>query len=568
MFPKISRVKKGKQVYEYLRLVESYRTKGKKKQRVVANLGAVESLKGSLDGIVDKLREYCSERYVKPNEITADEMPTWGTVLVARKLWNDLKIGRIIKRRCCEWTKGTDIETSAFVLVASSLIKPSSKHGLSWWLDESYVCGNDGKRILPDWRQGVTKEKRVRISWKQLKQWYRVLNILLRHKEEIEKDIYDNLVDLFGLKVDVVFYDMTSLYFEGEGPEGLAEYGKSKDGKNRNRQILLGIVMASGWPVAHHVFSGNSSEKKTVPIIIGDLKKRFEIEKIIFVGDSGMVSPENIEEIERQEYKYIIAQKRRRNNEVEKVLADNSDKWLICEKGTKVKEVNIIEGTRHFVVHSEGRQAYEHSILENNVQKTRCNLEELKKGLDKGLIKKPENIGYRISSVLHERKGYRYFSWEITKEGKLRYWQDEEKMKKEKAIEGIYVLKSNDKNIRPQEVVIAYKELCNVESLFREFKDVLEGRPIWHQTPEGTKAHIFIRALGYLLDTALHKKMEAAGVNLTVEEAIKSLEQVKIAELKLNGERRQIVTGAKYYAGAVLKSVGLSGYKNLLPGMI
>ncbi|MBI5554834.1 MAG: hypothetical protein HY920_03130, partial [Elusimicrobia bacterium] len=96
--------------------------------------------------------------------------------------------------------------------------------------------------------------------------------------------------------------------------------------------------------------------------------------------------------------------------------------------------------------------------------------------------------------------------------------------------------------------------------------------------PEGTKAHIFIRALGYLLDTALYKKMEESGVNLTVEEAIKSLGQVKIAELKLKGEKRQIVTGAKYYAGlpvrvrtqtgAVLKSVGLSGYKNLLPGMI
>ncbi|MFH1777547.1 MAG: IS1634 family transposase [Candidatus Omnitrophota bacterium] len=568
MFAKISKVKKGKQVYEYLRLVESYREKGKKKQRVVANLGAVGLLKGKLDGVVDKLREYCSERYVKPNEITAQEIPTWGTVLVARKLWNDLKIGKIIKRRCCERIKGADIETLAFMLTASSLIKPSSEHGLGWWLDESYVCGGDGKRILPDWRQGVTKENRVRISWKQLKQWYRVLNILLRHKEEIEKDIYDNLVDLFGLKVDVVFYDITSLYFEGEGPEGLAEYGKSKDGKGRNRQVLLGIVMASGWPVAHHVFSGNSSEKKTVPIIIEDLKKRFKIEKIIFVGDSGMTSSENIKEIERQKYKYIIAQKRRRNKEVEKVLADISDKWLICEKGTKVKEVNINEGTRHFVVYSEGRQSYEHSIVENNLKKTNFNLERLKKEINRGEIKKPEDIGYKVSSVLNKAKGYRYFSWEIAKAGKFQYWQDEEKMKKEKAIEGTYVLKSNDKKITPQEAVTAYKELCNVESLFREFKDVLEGRPIWHQTEQGTKAHIFIRALGYLLDTALHRKMEKAGVNLTVEEAIKSLEQVKIGELKLKGEKRQIVTGAKYYAGAVLKSVGLCGYKNLLPGMI
>lgn len=567
MFVRTTKFKTGVKEYEYIRIVENYRENGKRKQKVIANLGSAELLKGNLDGVVDKLRQYCSQRYVKPNEITVKEMPTWGTVLVARKLWNELKIGKSIKRRCSKLWKA-DIETLVFVLVASSLIKPSSEHGLGWWLEESYVCGSDGKRILPDWRQGVTKEKRVRISWRQLKQWYRVLSILLEAKEEIEKDIYGNLVDLFGLKVDVVFYDMTSLYFEGEGPEGLAKYGKSKEGKDRNRQILLGIVMANGWPVAHHVFSGNSSEKKTVPGVIEDLKKRFKIEKIIFVGDSGMVSSENIEEIERQEYKYIIAQKRRRNNEVEKVLADKSDKWLICEKGTKVKEVNITEGTRHFVVYSEGRQSYEHRILENNLQRTRFNLERLKKEINIGRITKSEDIGYKVSSILKETKGYRYYSWEITKEGKFRYWQDEEKMEKEKAIEGIYVLKSNDKSITPREAVTAYKELCNVESLFREFKDVLEGRPIWHQTEQGTKAHIFIRALGYLLDTALHKKMEAAEVNLTVEEAIKSLEQVKIAELSLKGEKRQIVTGAKYYAAAVLKSVGLGGYKNLLPGMI
>ncbi len=568
MFVRTTKFKTGGKEYEYIRIVENYRENRKRKQKVIANLGAVKLLKGNLDGVVDKLREYCSQRYVKPNEITAEEVPTWGTVLVARKLWNELEIGEIIKRRCCEKIKGSDIETLVFMLVASSLIKPSSEHGLSWWLDESYVCGRDGKRILPDWRQEITKENRVRIRWKQLKQWYRALNILLRHKEEIERDIYGNLVDLFGLRVDIVFYDMTSLYFEGEGPDELADYGKSKDGKNRNRQILLGVVMASGWPVAHHVFNGNKSEKKTVPVVIEDLKKRFEIEKIIFVGDSGMVSPDNIEEIERQEYKYIIAQKRRRNNEVEKVLADNSSEWLTCEKGTKVKEVNIIEGVRHFVVHSEYRQSYEHSILENNIQKTRLNLEQLKREINKGKVKKPEKIGYKISSILKETKGYRYFSWKITKDGKFQYWQDEEKMKKEEAIEGIYVLKTNDKNITPQDAVKAYKELCNIEFLFREFKDVLEGRPIWHQTQEGTRAHIFIRALGYLLATALHKKMRESGVNLTVEEAIKSLEQIKIAELKLNGEKRQIVTGAKYYAGAVLKSVGLSGYRNLLPGMI
>jgi transposase len=568
MFLRTTKFKTGKHEYEYLRIVENYREHGKRKQRIIANLGAAELLCGKLDGVVEKLREYCSERYVKPNEITSDDLPTWGPVLVARKLWKELGLGEIIQRRCTEQIKGVDIEDIIFVLTTSSLVKPSSEHGLSWWLDESYVCGSDGRRILPEWRKGVTKEKRVRVTWKQLKQWYRALCILLKHKEEIEKDIYYRLRDLFGLKVDVVFYDMTSLYFEGEGPAKLAEYGKSKDGKDRNKQILLGVVMANGWPVAHHVFSGNTSEKKTVPIIVSDLKKRFDIDKLIFVGDSGMISPENLKAIDTEEYKYIIAMKRRRNKEVEKVLSEKKVTWEVIDKSIKVKEVKVIEGLRHFVVYSESRKVYEQAILENNKKKTKDNLEKLKKEVTRGDIKKPEDIGYKVSAILKEAKGYRYFSWKIKEDGKFEYWEDSDKMKKERAIEGIYVLKTNDKNIKAREAVVAYKELSNIESVFREFKDVLEGRPIWHQTPEGTKAHIFIRALGYLLDAALHKKMEAADVNLTVEEALKSLEQVKIAELKLNGEKHQIVTGAKYYAGSVLNSVGLSGYKKLLPGMI
>ena len=568
MFARITKFKTGDNEYEYLRIVENYREKGKKKQRVIANLGAVKLLRGKLDGVVDKLREYCKETYIKPTEIRADELPTWGPVLVGRKLWKELGIGEIIRKRCIEGIKGADIEDLTFVLVASSLVRPSSEHGLGWWLDESYVCGRDGRRIVPEWRKGVTKDDRVRISWKQLKRWYRTLDVLLKHKEEIEKDIYIRLRDLFGLKVDVVFYDMTSLYFEGGGPEGLAKYGKSKDGKGRNRQILLGVVMASGWPVAHHVFSGNTSEKKTVSMVINDLKKRFEIEKVIFVGDSGMVSQENLKTIEVAEYKYIVAMKRRRNNEVEEVLNAGEGVWKEYGESTKVKEVEIKEGLRHFVVYSEGRKSYEHSIRENNMKKTREKLEELKKEINKGEVKQAEKIGYKVCSILKETKGYRYFSWRVTGGGRFEYWEDEEKMRKEKAIEGIYVLKSNDKRVSGKEAVKAYKELSTVEAVFREFKDVLEGRPMWHQTSHRTESHIFVRALGYLLDTALHKKMEEAEVKLTVEEAIASLEQVKIAELKYNGEKHHIVAGAKHYARSVLKSLGLSGYKKLLPGMI
>ena len=572
MFKRITRFKVGNKVYEYVRIVENYREKGKRHQRVIANLGTVESLPGKIDKLVDGLREYCRQKFVKPGEIKGEESLTWGTVLVARKLWNDLGLSEIIRRNCAKG-KESEIEESAFVLVASSFVNPSSEHGLSWWLDKSFVCDSKGRRFLPQWKDNVTKENRVRVEWSQLQMWYRTLDRLLKVKKEIEKDIYLNLRNLFGLKVDIVFYDITSLYFEGEGPEGLAEFGKSKDGKNRNKQILLGVVMASGWPVAHHVFSGNTSEKTTLSGIIDDLKQRFEIERIVFVSDSGFVSEENLKYITNTGYKYLVAMKRRRSKEVEKVLKEVKETgWQDCANHTEVQEIKMKKeeqkGPRYFVARSEERKQYEQAIRINNMKTTMEALEALKKRTEKGKIKTPEKIGYNASSILNKVKGYRYFSWKITKEGKFEYWEDPEKMKKEKLIEGTYLLKSNEETIKSVEAVKTYKQLSDVEGAFREFKDVLKGRPIWHQTEKRVRAHTFVRALGYLLDTALRKALERNNVYLTVEEAIESLKQITIADLRLRGETHQIVMGInKRYARSVLNAVGLDN-KYLLPSQV
>lgn len=571
MFPRISKVKIGGKIYEYVRIVENYRENGKKRQKVIANLGRVEAVVGKMDSLVEGLRDYCKEKFVKPGEITSEDTPVWGTILVARKLWNDLGLSEIIRNRCSKYRKGFQIEETAFVLVASSLVNPSSEHGLGWWLETSYVCDSQGNRFLPLWKENVSKQNRVRIQWKQLEQYYRTLDGLYKAKDDIEKDIYRRLRDIFGLKVDIVFYDITSLYFEGEGPEGLAEFGKSKDGKNRNRQILLGVVMASGWPVAHHVFSGNTSEKTTVVNVIDDLKKRFDIQNIIFIGDSGMITKKNLKHIAGKEYKYIIAMKRRRNNEVKEVLTKIKEKgWQKYSEGTWVQEVKVSEGKRYFVARSDERKAYEKEIRTNNMRTTKQELEALEKSVNKGKKKeKPEDIGYRASSILKRVKGYRYYSWEITKDGKFKYWEDATKINAEKLIEGKYILKSNDPTIKPLQAVTSYKELSNIEGVFREFKDVLEGRPIWHQTPKRVKAHVFVRALGYLLDTALRKALDKSKINLTVEEAIQSLQQVTIANLNLRGEAHQIVCGStKPYARSVLNAVGLTGYKKLLPSQV
>jgi transposase len=145
--------------------------------------------------------------------------------------------------------------------VANRLCEPRSEHGLARWLEHTFVCDRRGRRWKPDWlpAQQITEKQQVKVRFEQLNRWYRTLDALLAAKEQIEEVLYLRVRDLFSLKVDMVFYDLTSLYFCRRSPkERLRRHGASKDGKPRQVQILLGVVMANGWPIAHHLFPGNS----------------------------------------------------------------------------------------------------------------------------------------------------------------------------------------------------------------------------------------------------------------------------------------------------------------------
>src|SRR5258707_5833510 len=130
---------------------------------------------------------------------------------------------------------------------------------------------------------------------RQLKQWYRTLDQLLARKSEIECALYLTLRDLFSLQVDMVFYDLTSTYFEGQGPPEKGAHGHSRGGKPRNPQVLVGLVMVDGWPIAHHDFKGNWRDAKTGPEVLHDLEQRFGLKRVGLVGDRGMVTSHHLD---------------------------------------------------------------------------------------------------------------------------------------------------------------------------------------------------------------------------------------------------------------------------------
>src|SRR5262249_48372277 len=206
-----------------------------------------------------------------------------------------------------------------------------------------------------------------------------------------------------SLRVDMVFYDLTSTYFEGAGPADLGAHGHSRDGKPRNRQVLVGLVMVDGWPIAHHVFAGNRRDAKTVPEVVRDLEARFGLKRVVCVGDRGMVTSQNLDDLRGGGHGYIVGRNRRRSGEVFGYIQSATGPWIECRCGiaarekaeppkTLVQEVAAKQpGVRVFVVHSEERAAFERAQRVKGMEPVRARLANLARRVPAGRPKAAPN---------------------------------------------------------------------------------------------------------------------------------------------------------------------------------
>ena len=327
--------------HEYVRVVEAYRENGKNKHRTIINLGRKDLLAAHLD--LDKLNrllhgEVQSSENLRSENIQALDAWDWGPILVARSLWTELGLTRVLEQLGGRGRDdGVALSERAFVLVANRLVAPGSEHGLARWLETDFVCDQQGRRWVPAWRDGAarkaSKTPRVRVEPRQLQQWYRTLDQLLERKPKIEHELYLRLRDLATFQVDVVFYDLTSTYFEGKGPTVLGAHGYSRDCRPRDPQVLVGLVLIDGWPIAHHVFPGNWRDANTVPAVLHDLDERFGLKRIVFVGDRGMVTAKNLDNLRTRGHGYIVGRNRRRSGEIYDYIQRATGAWLECPVG-------------------------------------------------------------------------------------------------------------------------------------------------------------------------------------------------------------------------------------------
>jgi transposase len=519
--------------------------------------------------------EASSDGPIRREDVQALAAWDWGPMLAARHLWRELGLEATLDRLAGRWRRDAPpLSDRALVLVANRLAAPSSEHGLARWLETDFVCDRNGRRWVAEWRDDLKRKAsrtpRVRVELRQLKQWYRTLDQLLERKAQIECALFLTLRDLFSLKVDMVFYDLTSTYFEGRGPPGIGANGHSRDGKPRNPQVLVGLVLVDGWPIAHHVFEGNRRDARTVPDVVRDLEQRFGLKRVVFVGDRGMVTSQNLDEVRGSGHGYIVGRNRRRSGEVFDYIQSASGPWIECPVGVTSREkstgpktlvaevVSNEPGVRVFVVHSEERQAFEYAQRVKAMERVRTRLEKLAKRVADGRLKAAEKIGAAAARILARNHGHRYFGWSC-EDGVFRFFEHPVHFAREQAYEGKYVIQTEEPNLSAVDAVRLYKELSEVERCFASLKDVLDMRPIYHQTDHRVQAHIYIAALAFLLHRAIEKKLKAARLDLSATEALTTLRSVRVVDIDLgDGTTKRSVTAGTQRAAAVLRALGIT----------
>jgi transposase len=561
-------------VNEYVRIVEAYREDGKVKQRTITDLGRKDTLTAMLPQLQRVLLGVSRLADEEQHVVDVLDASTWGPVLAIRILFDQLGLWQLFDELLGSSKTDVSYTDRAFVLLANRLIRPCSEHGLARWLETDFVCDRRGRRFVPHWHQ----KGRVQVHFRQLEAWYRTLDRLIAAKDKLEVQLYQRLRDLFSLQPDLVLFDITSTYFEGAGPKDFAKHGYSRDGKPQNVQVVVGVVMVAGWPIAHQVWAGNRLDTTTVQEVVADLRKRFSFARVVFVGDRGMVSEKNLDALQRDGHGYLVGLKRRRNAQLDGWLQSiNESAWINCPMGitarekkqnpprTRVQEVaSGVEGQRVFVIDSDERREYERGKREQAMERTRVKLAAVQKRVAKKKLTVPAQIGAAAERALQMHQGYRYFAWEL-RDGAFEFFEHPVHFEREKRLEGRYVIATSEANIDALAAVAMYKELTEVERGFRRMKDVLSLRPVYHQVESRVRAHIFVAALGLLLQTLLQRRLDDAEVDLSAEQALQALETVRHVTFTVNGEQRAGVSASNPRARQVLHALGLTNLRPPTP---
>ncbi len=493
------RKKNGKR-HAYWALVESYRTDRGPRQRVISYLGQIDS-QGRLG--IKHAAEGNSKHY-QPDMFTEDH-PEWVEVNTAGvRVENNLSFGgpwlglsmiqrlgldQFLQKKMSTGREEIPWHVMSLVLVLSRLCEPSSELHIA----EHYYRHSGMSDLL-----GIPPEK---INEQRL---YRSLDALLPYKDELEVFLKDRLGTLFNLEYDLLLYDVTSTYFEGECLSNpMAQRGYSRDKRSDCKQVCIGLVVSrEGIPLGYNVFDGNRNDVTTLEDIIEKMEEKYGRARRIWCLDRGMVSNENIEFLKEEGRRYIVGTPRGMLKRFEQELL--KDNWESFRQGLEVKCCPSPDGEETFILcRSRDRREKEKAMHERFTRRIEEGLEKIvnscrKRNYKPGVIERrigrllqrnSRSAGLFEVTVMEKANGSACVSWKKTE-----CWQDWATLS-----EGCYLLRSNVNDWSAEELWQAYMQLTQAEAAFRIHKSDLQIRPIWHQRQDRVLSHILVCFLAYVI---------------------------------------------------------------------
>ncbi len=542
----VSRVKKSGP-RSYLQIVENRWEAGGSRQQVLTTLGRLEQLQpsGQLDALLSSGARFAQKVLLlsahQRGQLPVIRVSHLGPALVFERLWEQTGCRAVLEQLLEPRRFEFAVERAVFLTVLHRLFAPGSDRAADKWKADYLLDGGDDLQLhqlyralawlgeeLPDDEQAARTPFAPRCT-----------------KDLIEERLFTRRRDLFT-QVEVVFFDTTSIYFEGAGGDTLGRHGHSKDHRPDEKQMIVGAVLdGDGRPLCCELWPGNTADVTTLMAILDRLRRRFSVRRVCIVADRGMIRRETVEDLEQQGWPYILGARLRAQKEVREDVLTRAEagRWRVVHPKSpnrkdpaplKVKEI-WIEDRRYVVCLNEDEAAADRVNRAAIVAALR---ERLQRG-DKALV---------------GNKGYRRY---LKREGGGRFVVDEAKIAAEARYDGKWVLRTH-MDLSAAEVALQFKRLWMVEHWFRSCKTLLQTRPIYHQCDETIRGHVFCSFLALLLRHELQARLAARGRQLEWADVIQDLDRVQQVEVEQDGKRFLLRSELSRHAGKVLQAAGVA----------
>jgi len=534
-------VNKNGKTHSYWRLVRSVRRGRKVVQETVAHLGELDAQgRARARRLALEITGGC-EQYdlfevaavvgepvaVRLEQVRLERARRFGDVWLGWRLWCALGLDRFCAAQVAEGRERVPWATMAAILVIARLCEPSS---------ELHIAEDWYRRTALADLLGVPE---MRVNDDRL---YRALDQLLPHKQALEAHLKQRLGELFALDYDLLLYDVTSTYFEGQAAANpLARRGHSRDHRGDCKQVCIGLVVTrEGIPLGYEVFAGNRTDVTTVEEIVGMMEARYGQASRVWVMDRGMTSAETVAWLQASGRRYLIGANQAELKKLAPQLADARD-WRQVRDGVEAKLCAGPDGNETFVlVRSADRQEKERAMharfcerIETALARLAERLERARSAVDRGATER--QIGRLLGR--NTRAAGRYairllddaapaglrLDWSVRAE-----WDDWARHS-----EGCYVLRTNVSDWTPETLWRTYIQLTEAEAAFRIHKSELSIRPIWHQREDRVLAHILVCFLAYVLWKTLEQWQSRAGLGNAPRTILQELAAISSTDVVL-----------------------------------